>query len=1013
MDYLDDTTRIDSLLDEDSAPFESGYFAAEQDVHSSPPPTEPLFLSDSDQEIVEVPSILPDFKHQSTSPEIDRPTKRRKLATPPEATPDPGVLRKDATTGKYYIGDFLVDGAYSLVSGIKAIRPGERVFISRSSQIDTNMSKEPSSKPKEKSKGKQTTLTGFVSKTAKPSKGVKKVDNIVRFISERGSQLGRLPVSTAEFIGICLDLQLAIFSGIVIEAPERIRIGDSLLLSIRAYLNPSAFQKPSTVETEEKSKIFSEGTETDTERMLRERKASLLKLLDKVGLRPRISVPVIKPDNTNTGALTTKSRQGTHTGKKMKTEIVGEGDDMEEIEVEEDDEEVLDDNELDIIYKKAQKHDIGMEEMEPSETFAMQLRPYQKQALKWMKSMEEGENDARNSRSMHPLWQEFAFPSEPTDTGVIDLCEDEQPFYFNPYSGELSLEFPQSTTNSRGGILGDGEHSLTAELPAYLNRWTSTFREGTLEAELEELDVLITSYGVLSSEHSKHEGSKNTYRSPLFEIIDEAHHIKSRISKTAKAVYAVQAQRKWALTGTPIVNRLEDLQSLLHFLGFKPWSEYSFFRSFITIPFLSRDPKALDIVQVILESILLRREKNMKDKDGNPIVKLPGKTVVVEKLEFSPLERQIYDQVYHNARSTFKTFDAKGTVGRNWHSLFALLMRLRRAVLHPALISAARRDISDSADRDGEVNVEDLVTLYMNQGGSSSGATNDNNFARSNLAALRDKTQECPICLESMDPPILIPTCMHTTLYERPPTQMQDLVEVLRTKRTNKSAMVYDSSPEPEGPVDAESDEEPSKAMEVSEPEDEREASVDITFRKNNFQSSTKLDALINDLNRLREEVPGFKAVIFSQFTGFLDLIEVALDRHRFPWVRLDGSMSEKQRAGALKQFATPSKREKLFIISLRAGGVGLNLTTANYVFMMDCWWNSAIEQQAIDRVHRLGQEREVFVKHYTIAKSIEKRVLEIQKRKTAIVSFALGKSNASTSEGIENLRIMFEDEDN
>ncbi|KAG8759177.1 DNA helicase rad5 [Serendipita sp. 396] len=456
----------------------------------------------------------------------------------------------------------------------------------------------------------------------------------------------------------------------------------------------------------------------------------------------------------------------------------------------------------------------------------------------------------------------------------------------------------------------------------------------------------------------------------------------------------------------------------------------------IAIPFLSRDSKVLDIVQVILESTLLRREKNMKDIYGNPIVKLPGKTVVVETLEFSPLERQIYNQVYHNARSTFKTMDAKGTVGKNWHSIFALLMRLRRAVLHPSLISAGRRNLSNAADRDGEVDVEDLVTLYMNQGGSS--GTGESSFARSNLAALQDKTQECPICLEPMEPPVLIPKCMHTTckdcmndhlqrcatkketghcpICRQGPVHIQDLVEVLRTKRQNKSSMVYDSSPEPEATdvidVDEAPKEEPPEAMETEEKEDELEPPMDITFRKNNFQSSTKLDALVNDLNRLRDDDPGFKAVIFSQFTDFLDLIEVALDRHRFPWLRLDGSMSEKQRAESLKRFAIPSKREKLFIISLRAGGVGLNLTTANHVFMMDCWWNSAIEQQAIDRVHRLGQEREVFVKHYIIAKSVEKRVLEIQKRKTAIVSFALGKSNASTSEGIENLRIMFEDDE-
>ena len=95
-------------------------------------------------------------------------------------------------------------------------------------------------------------------------------------------------------------------------------------------------------------------------------------------------------------------------------------------------------------------------------------------------------------------------------------------------------------------------------------------------------------------------------------------------------------------TGTPIVNKLEDLFSLVHFLGVEPWSIYSYWRTFITVPFESKDYiRALDVVQTILEPLVLRRTKDMKDSEGNPIVSLPEKVITKEYLEMSAAEREV------------------------------------------------------------------------------------------------------------------------------------------------------------------------------------------------------------------------------------------------------------------------------------------------------------------------------------------------------------------------------------
>lgn len=183
-----------------------------------------------------------------------------------------------------------------------------------------------------------------------------------------------------------------------------------------------------------------------------------------------------------------------------------------------------------------------------------------------------------------------------------------------------------------------------------------------------------------------------------------------------------------------------------------------------------------------------------------------------------------------------------------------------------------------------------------------------------------------------------------------------------------------------------------------------------VTLRKaHNFQTSAKLRALTEHLQELRKNEGSFKAVVFSQFTAFLDLVGDALQKDNFKYLRLDGSTSQKNREAVLNELDR-CDGNVILLISLRAGGVGLNLTAANYVFMMDVWWNEAIENQAIDRVHRIGQERDVHVVRFCIEDSIEDRVLHIQKRKSALVDNALGgkSSEENRKERIENLKLIF-----
>ncbi|EKM83939.1 hypothetical protein AGABI1DRAFT_67033 [Agaricus bisporus var. burnettii JB137-S8] len=1057
--------------------------------------TSSLFLVASDQEEADrVPTSSPpqlahsyaenvnDIEAQSTphvkivgssAAAVSDATRNENLEEPPaKRRKHSPIVHSHAQLGASYIGDLPVDGAWSTVSGTGHVKVGDSVLIRRegSKKESSGPNTKKGNKTKKSSGGKQVSLTSMLS--AKGTRFPKKVDTVVRIVNNKGSDLARLPTEIASWISKLLDFGLVEIRGTMTDCPEKLKTGMSLMVTLHIYLHPDAF-KPLRMSSRDVDGGFTynEGYETQEENFLRERKAAILKLFDAVGLRAQAGARC-KGKKYSQKVEDTIGNLAQRTGGKTKKELVGDG---EEIEV--DSTEELSNNDLSLIYRKAQQKDTLMPLMDPAESFDLTLRGYQKQALNWMYSIEHDTRDAHLGVSMHPLWSQYIFPPEQDiNTGDIDLTAEDKFFYFNPYSGELSLDVPLVEHECRGGILADvgmgktimisaliqtslllkdefkedkqplvGPRQLRIEkafrssrrpnrrLPpsgtlivapaSLLAQWAEEIQRSSKSNTLEviiwhghnrlDLDVLvnsagdqdrmpkvvITSYGTLASEHAK-------TMSPLFDIywlrivLDEAHACKSRMSTTAKAVYDLRAKWRWAVTGTPIVNKLEDLFSLLKFLKHEPWSEYAYFRSFITLPFLARDPKAIEVVQVILENALLRREKNMLDIDGKKIVELPPKEITIEALEFSSLEKKIYDSIWLKVKRNFDQLEAKGLVGKNYTHILAMLMKLRRAVLHPDLV-LEKEDSNGSSNAqpldNPAINLEDLVkNLTSNSNGGSNVA-----FAEGVLANLADEDiTECPICFDVMEVPTMILGCAHQCCKDcilthiatceekgqqpncfacgRGPINPSDLVEVIRKEPTN------------------------------SQP------SASVALRRNDVRSSTKLEALLKHLRRLKEEDPKFRAVVFSQFTSFLDLIQVMLQREGYDFCRFDGTMDVKKRSAALSAFKSPSKQPRILIISLKAGGVGLNLTTANHVFMMDCWWNAATENQAIDRVHRIGQDKTVHVTHFIISNTIEGRILQIQKRKTAIVREAFRGTRAdgrADPDSIENLKIMFEEE--
>jgi DNA repair protein RAD5 len=878
-------------------------------------------------------------------------------------------------------------------------------------------------------------------------------DVIVRFKNSKNEEVGRLESETAQWISALLDQKVCKFQGSCVFAPDKVRTSDTIYLQLKCFLLRDMFASGSVIKPldDNRQAMFFEAKESDDERALRMRQIALVKLFDEIKLSPsRVNAQAEKHKRQGllqAAEMAEKSeQQGTGQTNKNNAENGGSSPPVEEEEGQE-----LEQDQLDSLYKKAQSFDFNTPEAEPADTFNMSLRKYQKQALHWMLDKERDQQAEHKQQSMHPLWEEYAWPTKDADDQTLPEVEDQPAFYVNPYSGEMSLDFPIQEQNCLGGVLademglgktiemlslihsnrtdlstsGDNTSGTINDLPrlpktsssvekapattlvvapmSLLAQWQSeaekASKPGTLKvmmyygtektANLQSLccianasnapNVIVTSYGVVLSEYNQvaanggvRGSSGGLFSLDYFRIIlDEAHFIKNRQSKTAKACYELKALHRWVLTGTPIVNRLEDLFSLVHFLRVEPWSNFSFWKTFITVPFESKDfIRALDVVQTVLEPLVLRRTKDMKSPDGKALVPLPAKSIDIDHVELSKSEREVYDYIMLRAKRTVAANEAN--LMKAYTTIFAQIMRLRQSCCHPILTrnkNIVADELEAGAASDLANGLADDMDLDVLLDQFEAEEQDANKFGASVLKQIQDESNdECPVCAEEPMNQQAVTSCWHSACKEC----LLDYIE--HQKKKGELPRCFNCR-EPVTPRDV---------FEVVRHDvvgDAEDTGPRISLRRTGAEPSAKIASLLTHLKELRKNLPGTKSVVFSQFTSFLDLIEPALTRDRISFLRFDGSMSQKARAAVLNEFSDSTKGTVL-LLSLRAGGVGLNLTMAKRVFMMDPWWSFAVEAQAIDRVHRMGQEDEVKVIRFIARGSIEEKMLRIQERK-------------------------------
>lgn len=567
----------------------------------------------------------------------------------------------------------------------------------------------------------------------------------------------------------------------------------------------------------------------------------------------------------------------------------------------------------------------------------------------------------------------------------------------------------QEKSSYRGGLLGDemgmGKTIQTVTLimsdypqdaptlvvvpPVALMQWSSeisSYTDGKLKVlvhhnadskvkklkinDLKKYDIVMISYAGLESIYRKENKGwkrddvmvKENSRIHAIKwhriILDEAHSIKSRTTGVARACFAVQATYKWCLSGTPVQNRIGEFFSLLRFLEIRPFACYfckecpcnelhwkrdtrgycvtchhtafqhvSIFNQELLNPLLNSS--SLEDRKECLGKLRILTDRIMlrrMKRNYTASMELPPKYVQIHNEFFSEKEKDFSTSIMTNTNRTFDTYVSRGVMLNNYANIFGLIMQMRQVANHP-----------------------DLILKRKTEGGQN--------------------VLVCGLCTETAEEPIRS-RCHHTFCREC----AKQFVNSLEDEQPDCPTCHIELSIDFDQP-DVEQDEATVKKN-----------SIINRIKMENWTSSTKIEMLVYDLYKLRKKHQTNKSIVFSQFTSMLQLVEWRLKRAGFKTVMLDGSMTPAQRQSSIEFFMTNVDVE-VFLVSLKAGGVALNLTEASHVFIIDPWWNPAAEWQSADRCHRIGQTRPCTITRLVIEDSVESRIVLLQEKKANLIA--------------------------
>lgn len=547
------------------------------------------------------------------------------------------------------------------------------------------------------------------------------------------------------------------------------------------------------------------------------------------------------------------------------------------------------------------------------EILTLKLLPFQLEGLYWLRTQEKSEfhggilaDEMGMGKTIQTVAMLVSDTSRDKDGGEAGTLIVAPTVALMQWKSEISLY----TNNALSILIYHGT-----------NRETSV-------KKLKEYDIVLTTYNLLESVWRKQQSGfkrkdgvvkeKSILHTIKFHriVLDEAHNIKDRSCGTARAVFNLQTDLRWCLSGTPLQNRVGELFSLLRFLQADPFSYYyckkcpckslhwkfsnkrtcddcdhrpmdhtCWFNHELLKPIQRFGAEgegltAFKKIHNLLRRLMLRRTKIERADDMG----LPPRVVSVRRDLFNDEEEDLYESLYSESKRKFNTYADQGTVLNNYANIFQLITRMRQMADHPDLI----------LKRNAEAGQNSLVCKICDDISEDAiKAKCHHIFCRSCVQDYQEgfvgATPDCPVCHVPLNVDLTAPALE---------TANEDLIK--RNSILNR---------------------------------------IDMS----KWRSSTKIEALVEELYKLRAKDSSIKSIIFSQWTSFLELVNWRLRRAGFSCCKLDGTMTPEARANTINHFSTdPSV--SVFLVSLKAGGVALNLTEASVVFLADPWWNPSAE---------------------------------------------------------------------